>query len=364
MRSTNKLALVISAVTLSTGVLAGAETDSWYTGAKVVGVDPDANRQADMALGGQLSLGYVMTPEWDIELNGISSKHKRNGNGNGNNLSLSGGGIDFNRVFNRDQSLTPFIGLGFGYMGASSRANNDGGATAALGAGLIGDLMTLESGNKLQWRADAKWRYLAVNGKGSNYVDIIAGLGLQLSFGGSRPVVAAPMAAPAPAPTPAPVAAPAPRPAVVAPPPPPADDDQDGVPNNIDRCPTTPRGDKVDAQGCSLRARLKVFFAHDSAQLMPESYADLDVLVSFLKDAPAATGIFEGHTDSNGSDAHNQGLSQRRADSVKKYVVSKGIDAGRVGTKGYGESQPEADNASAEGRAQNRRVIFQRTDVK
>jgi len=360
MRSTNKLALAISAVTLSTGVLAGAETNSWYTGAKVVGVAPDESRQSDLGLGGQLSLGYVMTPEWDIELNGISSKHKLNGN----NLSLSGGGVDLNRVFNRDNAVTPFIGLGFGYMGASSHANNDGGATAALGVGLIGDLMTLESGTKLQWRADAKWRYLAVNGKGGNYVDTIAGLGLQLAFGGSRPVVAAPAAAPAPAPAPAPVAAPAPRPAGAAPPPPPADDDQDGVPNNIDRCPTTPRGDKVDAQGCSLRARLKVFFAHDSAKLMPESFADLDVLVSFLKDAPAVTGIFEGHTDSNGSDAHNQGLSQRRADSVKKYVVSKGIDAGRVSTKGYGESQPEADNATAEGRAQNRRVIFQRTDVK
>jgi OOP family OmpA-OmpF porin len=358
MRSTLKLALALSVATLSTCVWAGAETNSWYTGAKVVGVAPDDNRQADLGLGGQLSLGYVMTPEWDIELNGISSKHKLNGN----NLSLNGAGIDLNRVFNRDNAVTPFIGLGFGYMGTSSRANNDGGATAALGVGLIGDLMTLESGNKLQWRADAKWRYLAVNGKGGNWVDTIAGLGLQLSFGGSRPVVAAPAAAPAPAP--APVAAPAPRPVVVAPPPPPADDDQDGVLNNVDRCPTTPRGDKVDAQGCSLRARLKVFFAHDSAKLMPESYADLDVLVSFLKDAPAATGIFEGHTDSNGSDAHNQGLSQRRADSVKKYVVGKGIDAGRVSTKGYGESQPEADNASAEGRAQNRRVIFQRTDVK
>ncbi len=358
MRSTLKLALALSVISLSTSVWAGAETDSWYAGAKVVGVAPDNNRQADLGLGGQLSLGRVISPEWDIELNGISSKHKSNGN----NLSLSGGGIDLNRVFNRDQAVSPFIGLGIGYLSNSSHAANDSGATAALGVGLIGDLMTLQSGNKLQWRADAKWRYLAVNGKGGNWVDTIAGLGLQLSFGGSRPVVAAPAAAPAP--TPAPVAAPAPRPVVTPPPPPPADDDQDGVPNNIDRCPTTPRGDKVDAQGCSLRARLKVFFAHDSAKLMPESYADLDVLVSFLKDAPAATGIFEGHTDSNGSDAHNQGLSQRRADSVKKYVVGKGIDASRVGTKGYGKSQPEADNATAEGRAQNRRVIFQRTDVK
>ena len=77
MRSTLKLALAFSAVTLSTGVLAGTETDSWYTGAKVVGVAPDDNRQADLGLGGQLSLGYVLTPEWDIELNGISSKHTR-----------------------------------------------------------------------------------------------------------------------------------------------------------------------------------------------------------------------------------------------------------------------------------------------
>ncbi|MEP7314405.1 MAG: OmpA family protein, partial [Pseudomonadota bacterium] len=132
----------------------------------------------------------------------------------------------------------------------------------------------------------------------------------------------------------------------------------------IDRCPNTPAGDKVDAQGCSLRARLKVFFDTNKTILKPESNEDLDVLIAFMKDAPLVTGVMEGHTDSVGSDAANQSLSQRRADAVKAYMVSKGIASSRVQTKGYGESQPEADNATVDGRAQNRRVIFARTDVK
>jgi OOP family OmpA-OmpF porin len=77
---------------------------------------------------------------------------------------------------------------------------------------------------------------------------------------------------------------------------------------------------------------------------------------------PAATGVIEGHTDSNGADAYNQRLSEQRAKAVRDYMVSMGIDPARLEAKGYGESQPVADNATPEGRAQNRRVVLRRTD--
>jgi OmpA-OmpF porin, OOP family len=108
-----------------------------------------------------------------------------------------------------------------------------------------------------------------------------------------------------------------------------------------------------------------VFFDTNSANIKPESYPDLDRVVSFMNTAvTSATGVIEGHTDSVGNDAYNQALSQRRADSVRKYLLDKGVAAARLEAKGFGESQPVADNGAAEGRAQNRRVILRRTDVK
>lgn len=148
------------------------------------------------------------------------------------------------------------------------------------------------------------------------------------------------------------------------PPPPPADDDRDGVLNPSDRCPNTPAGDRVDENGCSLRANLKVFFDYDRAVIKAESYPELDALVKFLAEVPNATGAVEGHTDSMGSDAYNMALSKRRADAVRKYLVDKGVASGRLTSQGYGESQPDGDNKTADGRSLNRRVVFARTDIK
>jgi OOP family OmpA-OmpF porin len=140
------------------------------------------------------------------------------------------------------------------------------------------------------------------------------------------------------------------------------DGDADGVPDSRDKCPETPKGDKVDTVGCSLTRKLEVFFDNDSSKLKPESFKDLDLAVDFLKAVPSATGIIEGHTDSTGSDAYNQRLSEQRAKAVRDYIVSKGIDPSRLEANGVGESQPVADNKTAEGRAQNRRVVLRRTD--
>ncbi len=133
--------------------------------------------------------------------------------------------------------------------------------------------------------------------------------------------------------------------------------------DTADRCPSTPAGDKVDTVGCSLTIRLEVFFDTNSATIKPASYPDLDRVVTFMKDtSPAASGVVEGHTDSQGADAANLSLSQRRADAVLKYLVDKGVAASRLSAKGLGETQPVADNATADGRAQNRRVVLRRTD--
>ena len=98
------------------------------------------------------------------------------------------------------------------------------------------------------------------------------------------------------------------------------------------------------------------FFDFDKAVLKTEGKAKLDDLTSKVKGINLEVIIAVGHTDSVGTDAYNQKLSVRRAEAVKAYLVSKGIEKNRVYTEGKGEKQPVADNKTKEGRAKNRRV--------
>lgn len=107
----------------------------------------------------------------------------------------------------------------------------------------------------------------------------------------------------------------------------------------------------------TVRVELDVKFDFDKAQVKQESYGDIKALADFLNQYPSTSTVVEGHTDSVGSDVYNQGLSERRANAVREVLVNQyGVEGSRVSAVGYGESRPVADNATAEGRAINRRV--------
>ena len=157
---------------------------------------------------------------------------------------------------------------------------------------------------------------------------------LNLVYKLGRPAASAPMPAPAPAPMPQATPAPAPAP-MPAPAPAPV-----------------PVSEKVSFAAEAL-------FDFDKSVVKPEGKAALDDLLNKLQGMNTEVMVTVGHTDSVGSDAYNQKLSLRRAEAVKAYIVSKGIETSRVYTEGKGETQPVAENNSAEGRAKNRRVTVE-----
>ncbi|MDR1545485.1 MAG: OmpA family protein [Deltaproteobacteria bacterium] len=147
-----------------------------------------------------------------------------------------------------------------------------------------------------------------------------------------------------------------------------ADEDSDGVCDAYDKCPGPPAGYKVDADGCPITRtiRLEVKFDFDKSIVKPEYDPEIKKAADFLCDHPGTTAVIEGHTDSIGADDYNLKLSQRRADAIRQELIDKfGLSPSVIEAVGHGESNPIADNSTAAGRAENRRVlgVFSGTDV-
>lgn len=191
----------------------------------------------------------------------------------------------------------------------------------------------------------------------------LVNLGLQLPLGRSE--------TPVPEPEPIPVA--------VVPVETPPDSDGDGVADDRDQCPGTPAGTQVNEVGCPLpppcrppepgeRISLEgcgagdlfvlhgVTFEFDKSRLTPNARTILDGVADELTTQSALHFELSGHTDSKGSDTYNQKLSESRAESVRAYLIERGIAEDRMVARGYGESLPVADNDTDEGRELNRRV--------
>jgi len=145
------------------------------------------------------------------------------------------------------------------------------------------------------------------------------------------------------------------------------DRDGDGVVDRLDKCPDQPGPKEND--GCpvqkfivvtkeKIELKQKVHFATDKSTIYPDSFPMLTEIADVLKSRPEVKIRIEGHTDSRGGMKHNMTLSQARADSVKQFLVGQGVDPARMESRGFGPTQPIADNRTSAGREQNRRVEF------
>lgn len=386
----------LCALGAANAALAADDTGAWYISPMAQWTLLHHERPAQDDAGFQIGLGKNFAPNWAAEFN--FSHGVFDGSG-ATSLKLNQYSVDLLRKFNYlpESKIQPYLLVGAGgiddkldgYRGTSIFAGEAGG-------GLLWNLGSMDGPARVQVRTEAKYRRQFGNTAygASDVGDVVFGVGLQLLWG-LHP------AAP-----------------VTPPPPPPVDSDHDGVPDNLDRCPNTPagakvdangcefdsdgdgvvdrldqcpdtpkgtpvnavgcpldsdgdgvpdaqdlcpntpKGDKVDVHGCTIAGEIKlprVHFETDSAVLTPDSTAELDDAVATLKKYPQMEVEVNGHTDIRGSAKHNQVLSQKRAESVVAYLKEHGV-TNKLSAKGFGKDRPIADNKTEEGRAMNRRV--------
>lgn len=407
------VAATFIAFTGAENAFADAEAGQGYLSLIASYIDDDKGRDVEDGIrGGQLGMGYAFE-EWNVEA--VISAAAMNGNDQ-DHLGL---GVDFQRVFLRDEKLSPYLLAGAGYfqIDPAGASKDDEGAMYSLGAGFFFDLFDSNVSLRGEWRLR-----LETASPGDDDTDNLWSLGLQIPFGAGTPkfvdsdgdgvadgIDRCPN-------TPRGAAVDAygceldsdgdgvkdsmdkcpntPRGMTVNTAGCPVDSDGDGVSDDKDRCPGTPAGATVDENGCELDSdndgvvdRLDecpdsapgvqvdikgceikeeitlqgVNFESNSDRLLPGATRVLDDAVATLKKNPSIEFEVAGHTDSDGAADYNEGLSSRRAVTVRDYLAANGIDEDRMTARGYGESQPIADNGTSAGKAQNRRVVLRIT---
>jgi OOP family OmpA-OmpF porin len=387
-----KALCALIALSLSGGAVTAAHAQdfgNWYIAPRIGADFSDSDRDTDTSLWGGIGAGVWVNPNLAIDFEYTINNADFSGGSwrDGHEWESVGLGVSARWFFGDPGSQwRPYIMGGLGalrhaaYSGSVIEPlgfnNNGWDPMATLGAGIQWNLS-----ERLALRGELAARYdhdnntennlaeatgyfssnppggVGLSKRKSGFTDGIASVGLVYSFGGPA----------APPPPPPPPAAPPAAPDCHT-----LDDDHDGVNNCDDRCADTPAGTVVGPDGCPQKVVIDlrgVNFKFDRPKTgehnieptlqLPtaDSIAILDQAIDALKRYPEIKVELDGHTDSIGTDAYNQKLSERRAQIVYDYLTSHGVDPSRItAVKGFGESQPIDTNATKEGRARNRRT--------
>jgi len=379
--------IVLGLMTMVVGIAPGlvAQAEDAYIVPAITYTYADSKRNVDDDIGLEFAAGLFLNDSFAIE--GRLGATQFDG---APDVDTTEFGIFGRWVFLRDGRISPYLLGGVGVLESDSGlATDDTSAALSIGAGL-----DLRFGSS-PWALRAEYRSRASSQSNVDLTDQIATLGLRYSFGKKSAPVAVAAAAVDPdtdgdgvpdsrdqCPSTPPGASVDARGCEV-------DSDRDGVVDSRDRCPNTPAGAAVDVNGCELDSdndgvvdskdecpntaagapvdrrgceirgtiRLEgVQFETNSDRLLPEANRVLDQAAAALAKYPDLVVEVAGHTDAQGDAGYNLGLSERRAKTVRDYLIANGANAGSLTARGYGETEPVADNGTAEGRAQNRRV--------
>jgi OOP family OmpA-OmpF porin len=369
-------------------VLAEAEPGQAYGTVMISFVDDEVYRGVDDTFGVQLGVGLALSKSWNLE--GVIEAANPDGNPGQSQRSFGG---DLQYVFARDSKFSPYLLAGAAYQLVEQNDKQVNGTALSAGFGFRWDMFG-SSRISLQ----GEYRYRRDNALGLWLDDNIVSVGLHIPFGKSEPPVPAYVPPPdsdgdgviddrdqCPG-TPAGVSVDANgcppdsdgdgvpdhmdqcpgtvHGAVVNSVGCEMDGDNDGVVDRLDQCPNTRAGAQVDVKGCEIKEAIQlqgVNFETNSDRLLPGAEQILDDAAASLVRNPTIHVEVAGHTDSQGSADYNEGLSERRAITVRDYLIGHGVSADRMTVKGYGEAEPIADNSTAAGRAQNRRVVLRIT---
>ncbi len=314
---------------------------------------PDGRRDTTRhGAGMSLIYGHLFTEHLSLEVNPAISVFNT-GQNKGTDFYQYGGTIDLAYSFTSrmDATISPFVlaGIGGNYEDVQPESGKKGTFDADAGLGLV--TKPLLYGIKL--RAEGRYLYDFYNEfRGSGFHDYRASVGIEIPLGRVLHTVTV-------EPRPVEMVQVEPRPWI--------DSDGDGVDDEHDKCPGTPKGFKVDSDGCIIPGQTIVLrgvtFEFNKDRLQPNARAVLDGIVPAFTGQPTLRVEIAGHTDSIGSAAYNQGLSQRRAEAVRAYLISQGGKPEQISAKGYGKSQllinPERNS---DDRELNRRVEFRVLD--
>lgn len=294
--------------------------------------------------GAGAGFGKIINEYFNIEVRGFWQNYGAKYGAFGGHTDLTGGSVDFQYYFMRD-TFSPYAVLGLGGMNTSTRTNYGFGAQGASFIFEAGVGTTVELADNFLIRGDVRYRGNAggpINRLGNNDVlnDLVVNLGFVIPFGDKpQPLAAAPVA----------------DECVRG-----KDTDGDGVDDCDDKCPGTMANTKVDDQGCPIVLELRgVNFKFDSDELTESAKGILDEvveqLVSFREERDIEVAGFASDEGFPQKRMHNLKLSQRRSESVVRYLKAKGV-TNKLYPKGYGVDYPIADNSTESGRIKNRRV--------